>query len=1027
MISHLRLQRERRGWSQATLAKVLGTTVATVAKWEESLSIPPPSIQEVLHLLFGTDDEVFEHASEAADATPHQGLAFLLLPHCPPTLSSPHEGSDGIGIYDPVLPPPLTGMNRLIGRDSLLEQLKEQLLGHSSLALYGLPGVGKTALALALAHNPEIRTHFGDGVLWAGLGLHPHVPGVLRRWRTLLGVTTTEEETRSRQEDWIQALQATIGKHSLLLVFDDVWHVEALDALMIGGHKCAYLLTTRFAHIAKYLAAEKAIQVPELEDADGIQLLTRFAPEVLQHEHDTALTLVRAVGGLPLALTLMSKYLGSKASTRQPRRLHAALTHLHDTEKRLRLQVPQAPIERPLTLAAGVEVSIESVVAVSDFLLPPPARKALRSLSILPAKPTLLTRETALAVAGVPVEVLDILCNAGLLERYGSEHYMLHTLIADYAQAQGPELEACIRLIQYGIGFVEAHHTDASTLESESAMILAALDQAWNVKQYKELIRGCCLFAPFLFRWGWYTLAEQLLQRASIVIAQQEKTHLQSIHPLQNAFEAVHSLQSGLSNAFPNGITMRFRQDKIHILENLSTLSHLQGNYAQARSYAQEGLALAQQERNQEKIIGLLTALGVVEQELGDYAQAEIHYQKGLAQARQRNACAIHTSSTENAFGSHTSSTEWASKCVSWDCTCVSGLSNALKVQISTLLKNLGVLAKKRGNYTQAHTYYQEGLTLARQMNHGDLTCLLLMNIGVVATEQGDYTQAQTYFQEGLALAQQLGHRAHICVLLSNLGVVADAQGDYTQAEAYFHKGLTLARQLGHRERMSLLLLNLGVVANRQGNDIGAEAFLSEGLTLARQLEHRERISLLLLNLGDVAMERGQDEQAQAYFKEGLALAHQLEHRKRISDLLLHLGTLAMKQNDPTQAERYLQEGITLARELNHPQLICRLLAAWGELYLQQEHIEAAKHAFSEMLALVPTGNQTLIAHAQYGLACVAASQRQFDKARTLAEQSYKIFEALGHRKKSVVRTFLKRMSMSKEGARDGNPSPTEN
>jgi len=81
MISHLRLQRERRGWSQATLAKVLGTTAATVAKWEESLSIPPPSIQEVLHLLFGTDDEVFEHASEAADATPHQGLAVLLLTH----------------------------------------------------------------------------------------------------------------------------------------------------------------------------------------------------------------------------------------------------------------------------------------------------------------------------------------------------------------------------------------------------------------------------------------------------------------------------------------------------------------------------------------------------------------------------------------------------------------------------------------------------------------------------------------------------------------------------------------------------------------------------------------------------------------------------------------------------------------------------------------------------------------------------------------------------------------------------------
>ena len=74
-------------------------------------------------------------------------------------------------------------------------------------------------------------------------------------------------------------------------------------------------------------------------------------------------------------------------------------------------------------------------------------------------------------------------------------------------------------------------------------------------------------------------------------------------------------------------------------------------------------------------------------------------------------------------------------------------------------------------------------------------------------------------------------------------------------------------------------------------------------------------------------------------------------------------------------------------------------------------------HAFSEMLTLVPQGNQTLIAHAKYGLACVAASQRQFDQARTLANQSAATFEALGHRKKLVVRTFLECISTGKGGA----------
>ena len=42
------------------------------------------------------------------------------------------------------------------------------------------------------------------------------------------------------------------------------------------------------------------------------------------------------------------------------------------------------------------------------------------------------------------------------------------------------------------------------------------------MKRHQELIRGCGLFVPSLFRWGWYTLAEQVLQRASIAVAQQD-------------------------------------------------------------------------------------------------------------------------------------------------------------------------------------------------------------------------------------------------------------------------------------------------------------------------------------------------------------------------------------------------------------------------------------------------------------------------------------------------------------------------
>src|SRR5262249_17082160 len=142
-------------------------------------------------------------------------------------------------------------------------------------------------------------------------------------------------------------------------------------------------------HIATSFAGENAFLIPELEEEAGVEVLTRFAPELIEHERDTVRDLVRAVGGLPLALTLMSKYLGGQAFTHQPRRLSAALTYLQNTTQRLYLQMPQGPFERSPSLAERAEISVESVIALSYVHLPEAAQKALHALSVFPAKPKL--------------------------------------------------------------------------------------------------------------------------------------------------------------------------------------------------------------------------------------------------------------------------------------------------------------------------------------------------------------------------------------------------------------------------------------------------------------------------------------------------------------------------------------------------------------------------------------------------------------------------------------------------------------
>lgn len=245
-------------------------------------------------------------------------------------------------LVDPAIPAPLGHVSSLLGRDALLKQMKQCLLerGHLTLtALNGLPGIGKTALAIAITTDQQVKAHFCDGVLWAGLGPHPNVLGQLARWGTLLGITPADVEDVNSPQSWGRALQATIGTRHFLLVIDDAWTAEDAAAFQIGGIHCAHILTTRLPQVAFTFAGEEIVIVPELEEADGLALLTRFVPQYVQQDPENARALVHAVGGLPLALTLMGKYLAAQALTGQPRRLQAALAQLQNAQQRLQVSI----------------------------------------------------------------------------------------------------------------------------------------------------------------------------------------------------------------------------------------------------------------------------------------------------------------------------------------------------------------------------------------------------------------------------------------------------------------------------------------------------------------------------------------------------------------------------------------------------------------------------------------------------------------------------------------------------------------
>jgi tetratricopeptide (TPR) repeat protein len=871
-------------------------------------------------------------------------------------MQSTKPSSEVSALYDPAIPIPK--VRTLTGREQDLARIKQRLheAGHAALTvLHGLPGVGKTALATALAHDPDIRAYFSGGVLWAGLGPNPNIPALLSRWAGLLGLSPTQMARLSGTQAWASAIRNAIGSRKMIIIIDDVWQYEDVQALRVGAQNCAHLVTTRHRAIAAQMTPN-ALMISELNEAQSTLLLNRTMQEEYVGEglapltpgkeqthvgrglaplrgspqrpclrRDTATDddgsvqdhslqdsfpieyvganelapapaqrmqdLVQAVGGLPLALTLLGNYLRKQAQ-QSDEPISAALERLSNVQLRLQISEPHTTIEDHPILYSP---SLQSIIAITDKWLPQPAREALYTLSIFPPKPHTFTEEAALAVTAKTYNELDILSDVGLLETNG-DRCTLHQLISDYAHIhlhETDEREAHSRLITYIADYVEAHKKDYELLDLESHTIHLVLSQAHAQGKHHELIRIICAFAPFLILRGQYLEAQRHLQRAN---------------------QAARTLNDN------NAITAT--------LLYLGEIEQRLGNYPQAENSLQEGLTLARQMNNNERICPLLTQLGIVFQEQGHFQQAETAYQEGLTLAR----------------------------------------NIADPISIGTLLDNLGWLIMKRGEFAQSESYLQEGLTLARRIDDRERVGGLLRRLGVLEFYRGKYVQAQSYLQEGLTLARKLGDSEQICALLINLGLVAFYQGINSQAKMYYQEGLELARQIGHREKICSTLINLGDVFVEEGNYVQAETYFQEGLELARQIGHREGISILLLNL----------------------------------------GMTARKQGHYNEAKPYLQESLALANQVSRPRTICHILCELGDLSLSEGDAGLADDYFRKMLEMAPADDQELLAFAYYGLARVCALQGDGENARLYSSKSITIFEAMEHRNVAEVRDWIK-------------------
>lgn len=697
-------------------------------------------------------------------------------------------------------------------------------------AITGMPGAGKTALAVHAAHL--LADVFPDRQLFADL--HGHTPGrepvaPLDGLAGLLAAIGVEPrcvppDAEGRSAMW----RDRMAGQRAVVVLDNAASSEQVVPLLPGTVGCLVLVTSR-RHLADLPGMVVPVQLEVLPDDEAVRMFTRLAPRAAAEDPAAVAELTRLGGSLPLALGLLARVYERHRSW-----------SLADLAAEARVQ--------PLTLRAE-QASVAAAFEVSVAHLEPTWQRFFLYLGLHPG--TSFDAHAAAALSGVCVAeartLLDALHGEGLLTETGWRRYGMHDLIRRYARDRlgqsitGGEQEMAMgRLLDYyqrtaglardlisspacapaiaGLAAVPRltdDHDALAWLRAERASLLACLDYASAQRMPEHIVALTAGLGEVLRRDGPWNEAVTRHERAALAAAQlgDRPAQADALLSLANAHwmttnfpaaarTAAHALamfaelddRLGEANAsvllaetkrqtaaYPAAALLleqalstyerlHDRVGQTRALISLALVRRLTGAFSSAAAAAQQALSLSRELRRQREHAQALTLLGDLRRDTGDYPAA--------------------ITAAEQALGLYRDAGDQGGQ--------------------ARALWTLGAAQRAAGNYSAATATLVRSLDLWQSIGHRYCQASTLLYLGAVRRDTRDYSAAGAQMGEALRILRDNGDRGGVAEALTELGALHLARGDLAPAERCYRQALRLARQIGSRMDEGTALAGLG-------------------------------------------------------------------------------------------------------------------------------------------------------------------------------------------------------------------------
>ncbi|MDN4164027.1 tetratricopeptide repeat-containing sensor histidine kinase [Cytophagales bacterium LB-30] len=308
---------------------------------------------------------------------------------------------------------------------------------------------------------------------------------------------------------------------------------------------------------------------------------------------------------------------------------------------------------------------------------------------------------------------------------------------------------------------------------------------------------------------------------------------------------------------------------------------------------------------------------------------------------------------------------------------------------------NEGIYSYGVGNYSDAASYYDSALVLARQMALPEKEIYVSLLKGNLHNNAGFHNKA-------LQVVDNLENRLSLTSdeEASVLSIRARAYYELNQLE---EAEKSIVRAVAIRDSLGISLVNpngyftLAQVAAKRGEYEKAIRIGQKMLRLSDSTNQLISVAYAHMLLGDVFTTWGKFDSARVYYQESLQVYEKQNVPQGIAELKVKLADLFLEGSDYKRAIDFLVEAIKLAQLHSLDNILADAYLEFAYLYKEQGNIYLAKNYNKKAADLYTIQNRPLgLAQADNTLGLLYLQQSQYDSARYFLEKALAVRESAG-------------------------------